>query len=49
MKKIKAVIQKDLKDCGVSCMQWLFMYYDGYISIEKLRVDTFTDQIGTSA
>jgi len=49
MKKIKPVIQKDLKDCGVSCMQWIIMYYDGFISIEKLRDDTFTDSRGTSA
>ena len=49
MKKIKAVIQKDLKDCGVSCMQWIFMYYGGYISIEKLREDTLTNMNGTSA
>lgn len=49
MKKIKAVIQNDLKDCGVSCMQWMFMYYDGYVSLEKLREDTFTNQSGTSA
>lgn len=49
MKKINAVIQKDLKDCGVSCMQWIFMYYDGYISIEKLREDTLTNMNGTSA
>ena len=49
MKKISAVIQKDLKDCGVSCMQWIFMYYDGYISIEKLREDTMTNMNGTSA
>ena len=49
MKKIKAVIQKDLKDCGVSCMQWIFIYYDGYVSIEKLREDTLTNMNGTSA
>ena len=49
MKKIKPVIQKDLKDCGVCCMQWIFMYYDGYVSLEKLREDTYTSQSGTSA
>ena len=49
MKKIRPVIQKDLKDCGVSCMQWIFMYYDGYISVEKLREDTYTSKFGTSA
>lgn len=49
MKKIKAVIQNDLKDCGVCCMQWIFMYYDGYIALEKLREDTYTNQFGTNA
>lgn len=49
MKKIKPVIQSSLKDCGVSCMQWIFKYYDGYISIEKLREDTYTTEMGTSA
>lgn len=49
MKKIKPVLQSDLKDCGVCCMQWLIKYYDGYISLEKLREDTFTDINGTTA
>ena len=49
MKKIKPVIQKDLKDCGICCMQWLINYYDGYISLERLREDTCTDINGTSA
>ena len=48
MKKIKPVIQKDLKDCGVSCMKWIFNFYDGDISIEKLREDTFTNNTGTT-
>lgn len=49
MKKIKPVIQSSLKDCGISCMQWIFKYYDGYISIEKLREDTYTNEMGTTA
>lgn len=49
MKKIKPVIQSSLKDCGVSCMEWIFQYYDGYIPIEKLREDTHTTEAGTSA
>jgi len=49
MKKIKPVIQRDLKDCGVCCMQWIIIYYDGYISLEKLRDDTLTNINGTSA
>ncbi len=49
MRNLKPVFQKDLKDCGVCCMQWIIMYYDGYISLEKLREDTYTDTSGTSA
>ena len=49
MKKIKPVIQKDLKDCGVCCMQYIFMYFDGYVRLEKLREDTCTNEQGTTA
>lgn len=49
MKNQKAVIQRDLKDCGVCTMQWLIKYYGGYVSLEKLREDTFTDVFGTNA
>ena len=49
MKNIKPVLQNDFKDCGVCCMQWLFIYYDGYISLEKLRDDTYTNINGTNA
>ena len=47
-KKIKPVLQQDIKDCGVSCMEWIINFYDGYIPIEKLREDTLTDKDGTS-
>lgn len=49
MKNIKPVIQRDLKDCGVCSMQWIIKYYDGFISLEKLREDTFTGIDGTNA
>ena len=49
MKNLKAVLQRDFKDCGVSCMQWIFKYYGGFVSLEKLREDTFTDKNGTNA
>ena len=49
MSRLKPEIQKDIKDCGVSVMSWIIKYYDGYIPIEKLREDTFTDTSGTSA
>ncbi len=49
MKKISPVLQHDFKDCGICCMQWIIMYYDGYISLEKLRIDTLTNINGTNA
>ncbi len=49
MKHIKPVIQRDSKDCGVCAMEWIFMYYGGYVSLEKLREDTNTDMKGTTA
>ncbi len=49
MKKLNAVRQKDLQDCGVCVMQWIIQYYDGYVSLERLRNDTYTDKFGTTA
>ena len=49
MKKNKPILQNDFKDCGVCCMQYLIIYYDGYVSLEKLREDTYTDNKGTNA
>ncbi len=48
MRKIKPVIQKDLKDCGVCSMEYIINYYGGYIPLEKLREDTLTSSDGTS-
>ena len=49
MKKDYCVRQNDLKDCGVCCLESLFKYYDGYIPLEKLRIDTNTTIEGTNA
>ena len=49
MKKKVVVLQQDLKDCGVSCIQSIIKYYDGYVSIEKLREDTNTTSEGVNA
>ncbi len=49
MKNLKPVIQQDLKDCGVACMQYIFTWYDGYLTLEKLREDTLTNVNGTNA
>lgn len=43
------ITQRDFKDCGVTCMEYIIKFYHGYIPIEKLREDTFTNQEGTTA
>jgi len=49
MNKIKVVKQHDLKDCGVCSLACIILYYGGYVSIEKLRLDTHTGVHGTNA
>lgn len=46
MKEIK---QRDKKDCGVACIQYLMIYYGGYVPLEDLRRDTLTSVQGTNA
>lgn len=49
MNKNIIVRQQDLKDCGVCSLLSIIKYYDGFIPIEKLRVDTMTSLEGTTA
>lgn len=49
MKKKFIVRQNDIKDCGVCCLESIIKYYDGYIPIETLRLDTNTSINGTTA
>ncbi len=50
LKKIKKtfVLQQDYSDCGVACLQSLVKYYDGNISLEKLREISGTTKQGTT-
>lgn len=48
MKNI-VVRQNDVKDCGVCCLESIIKYYNGYIPIEQLRLDTKTNTQGTTA
>ncbi len=50
IKKIKKtfVLQQDYSDCGVACLQSLVKYYDGNISLEKLREISGTTKQGTT-
>lgn len=43
------VKQRDLKDCGVCCIEYLILYYKGYVPLEKLRVDAYVTKEGTTA
>lgn len=46
---MKIIKQRDFSDCGVTCLGYLIQYYGGYVPIETLRQDTFTDHNGTTA
>lgn len=46
---MKVVKQRDLKDCGVCALQSIILHYNGYVSLEKLRLDTYTNKDGTNA
>ncbi len=48
MKKIVIVSQHDAKDCGACCLQSIIRYYKGFVSVEKIREDTYTTNKGTS-
>ncbi len=41
--------QHDLQDCGVCSLASIIEYHDGYIPMERLRMDTHTNKDGTSA
>ena len=49
MKKIPVIRQHDLKDCGVASLASIISYYDGYIPMERIRMDTHTTKDGTTA
>ena len=49
MKKIQVVKQRDFKDCGPCSILSILKYYDGYVPIEKIRLDCYTNINGTTA
>ena len=49
MAKIEVVKQLDVKDCGACSLSCIIKYYDGYVPLEKIRIDTCTNQNGTTA
>ena len=46
---MKIVKQRDLKDCGVCSLASIIEYYNGYVPLEKIRLDTKTSIEGTTA
>ncbi len=42
MNKKYIVRQNDIKDCGICCLESIIKYYNGYIPLEQLRLDTKT-------
>ncbi len=49
MKSKCIVKQQDIKDCGICCLESIIKYYDGYVPLETLRLDTKTGNNGTTA
>lgn len=46
---MKVVLQKDMTDCGICCLQAIIIYYNGYVPLEVIRNDTLTSIKGTDA
>ena len=49
MKKYPMVVQDEIKDCGVSCIQMIIKYYGGYVKKSNLLEMTKTSKKGTTA
>ena len=49
MLKKLVVRQHDIKDCGAACLLSIIKYYNGNISLEKIRVDTCINKNGITA
>ena len=49
MHKKYEIIQEEISDCGISCLASIIKYYDGYVPLETLRLQTNTSYEGTNA
>ena len=49
MKRKEIVIQRDIKDCGPCCLLSIIRHYNGNVPLEKIRLDSYADNRGTSA
>ena len=41
--------QSDVNDCGPAVIYSLVKYYKGYVSLERIKLDTHLDKTGISA
>ncbi|MBR1416383.1 MAG: ATP-binding cassette domain-containing protein [Bacilli bacterium] len=44
-----SIKQHDIRDCGAACLLSIIKYYNGNISLEKIKIDTCIDKKGISA
>ncbi len=49
MKKIPVVKQRDIKDCGPCCLSSILKYYNGFVPLEIIHNDCYTNVNGTTA
>lgn len=49
IKKELVVKQVDLKDCGACSLLSIIKYYNGFVPLETIRMDTHTTRLGTTA
>ena len=49
MKRFPSVKQRDIKDCGPACILSILEYYNGYVPLEIIRSDCYTNVNGTTA
>ena len=45
---MRYVKQEGIRDCGIACLYNIIRYYNGSVSLEKLRELTHTNENGTS-
>lgn len=49
MQKKYITRQEDIKDCGAASISSIIKYYNGYVPLDTLKEDTFTNKEGTTA
>ncbi len=47
-KKVIVVKQTSIKDCGAACLLSVIKYYNGFVPLETIKIDTNTSNAGTN-